>query len=238
MRVTIHQPEFMPWLGFFHKASLSDVLVLLDDGQFRKNYFHNRNRIRTPEGWSWITVPVAKSPLDTPMNDITVAEGNNPRWKEKIENALRASYGKAPFFADTIDDLSAIINSSSGNLAELNIALIEWLLPRFKLAPRILLASEFALQTTASQRILDICLRTGATTYVSGVSGPDYLDLPSFQHAGVAVELQQFHHPIYDQVFPGFEPQMSSADSVFLLGDQCDRLIQESWPRKVEQVFL
>ena len=76
MRLTIHQPEFAPWLGFFHKVSLADALVILDDVQFRKNYFHNRNRVRTPEGWNWVTVPVEKAPLETPMNE--VRRGNTP----------------------------------------------------------------------------------------------------------------------------------------------------------------
>ena len=89
MRVTVHQPEFIPWLGFFHKASLADVLVLLDDAQFTKNYFHNRNRVRTKDGWSWITAPVEKSALDTPMNAVRIAETNNPRWRDKIESAVR-----------------------------------------------------------------------------------------------------------------------------------------------------
>ena len=238
MRVTIHQPEFLPWLGFFHKASLADLLVLLDDSQYRKNYFHNRNRIRTPDGWSWITVPVEKAPLDTPMNGIRIAESNNPRWREKIENAVHLSYGRAPYYGETSEAVSAILHNASGGLVDLNIALLEWMLPRFKVAPQVQLASAFELQSTASQRILDICLRTGATTYISGISGPDYLDLPSFEQAGITVETQKFQHPIYEQLFPGFEPQMSSMEALFLLGGDSPKLLQEAWPKKIERVFL
>jgi hypothetical protein len=238
MRVTIHQPEFMPWLGFFHKVSLADVLVLLDDGQFRKNYFHNRNRIRTREGWNWITVPVEKAPLDTPMNRISIAEANNPRWRDKLLNAVTASYGRAPFHEETAASLSDIVTNASASLTDLNISLLRWMLPKLNLHPDVRLASDLALTTTASQRILDICQRVGATTYVSGISGPDYLDLDSFKEAGIAVELQDFHHPIYDQLFPGFEPQMSSLDALFLYGDASDKLIKSNWPNKIEQVFL
>lgn len=237
MRVTIHQPEFMPWLGFFHKASLADVLVLLDDGQFRKNYFHNRNRIRTPQGWSWVTVPIEKAPLDTPMTGIRIAGANNPRWKDKIENGMRMSYARAPFFDETIDGVCGLFESTSESLTNLNIALLEWMLPRFSLSPKILRASDFALQSSASQRILDICLRAGATTYVSGISGSDYLDLPAFDRAGIAVEIQDFHHPVYGQLFPGFKPQISSIEAMFLYGGDANLLIQGEWPDKIDQVF-
>jgi hypothetical protein len=237
MRVTIHQPEFMPWLGFFHKASLADVLVLLDDGQFRKNYFHNRNRTRTPEGWRWVTIPIEKAPLGTPITGIKIAGANNPRWKEKIGNGLRMSYSRSPFFEDTVEGFSEILDGTTESLSDLNIALLEWMLPRFNLSPQILRASDFDLQSSASQRILDICLRTGATTYVSGISGSDYLDLPAFKRAGIEVEIQDFHHPIYDQLFPGFEPQISSIEALFLYGHDANLLIQDQWPDKVDQVF-
>jgi hypothetical protein len=227
----------MPWLGFFHKVSLADVLVLLDDGQFRKNYFHNRNRIRTPEGWSWVTIPIEKAPLDTPITGIKIAGANNPRWKDKITNGLRMSYARSPFFEETIDEFSRILDTTAGSLSDLNIALLEWMLPRFDLHPEILRASDFVLQSSASQRIMDICLGVGATTYVSGISGPDYLDLPAFQREGIAVEMQAFHHPVYDQLFPGFEPQISSIEAMFLYGSNANSLIQDGWRNKIEQVF-
>ena len=81
MKAVIHQPDFVPWLGFFHKAGLADVLVLLDDAQFTKNYFHNRNRVRTKAGPSWITVPVEKMALATQLNETRIAEAHDPRWR-------------------------------------------------------------------------------------------------------------------------------------------------------------
>lgn len=238
MRVTIHQPEFMPWLGFFHKASIADLLVLLDDSQYRKNYFQNRNRIRTSESWSWITVPVEKAPLSTPINEIQVAEANNPRWREKISSAIRSSYGRSSSFDAIGPQLDHIVHGASSNLASLNFSLIDWMLERLAVRPAVERSSTMNIQSTASQRILDICIRTGATTYVSGISGPDYLDLPSFTEAGITVELQSFHHPIYPQLFPGFEPQMSAIDAIFALGDRAYELLQGSWPEKIDQVFL
>ena len=91
--------------------------------------------------------------------------------------------------------------------------------------------------SNASQRILDICERTGASTYVSGVSGVDYLDLPSFAKAGIAVEHQVFRHPIYPQLHPGFAPQISAVEALFLFGGECGQMLDDAWPDKLEQVF-
>lgn len=237
MRVTIHQPEFMPWLGFFHKASLADVLVLLDDAQFTKNYFHNRNRVRTKDGWAWVTVPVEKSGLSTPINEVRIAGTNNPRWREKIEMAFRLSYGKAPFFDDTINELCTLLDATGDILISLNVPVIEWLLGSFGLFPTVLRSSDMGIDSTSSQRILDICRQTGATTYVSGVSGLDYLDLASFADAGISIEHQEFHHPIYPQIYDEFVPQITAIEAVFLYGAQSSQLLAEAWPRKMQQVF-
>jgi hypothetical protein len=237
MRVTIHQPEFMPWLGFFHKASLADVLVLLDDAQFTKNYFHNRNRVRTKTGTSWITVPVEKSALATPLNEMRIAEAHDPRWLDKIETTIQQAYGNAPCFSPAFDELSALLGAPGTLLTSLNIPIIEWMLDAFGLHPQIMRSSEMAIGSTASQRILDICNHTRATTYVSGVSGVNYLDMASFADAGIAVEHQVFHHPIYPQLDPEFAPQMSAIEALFLFGADSGQLLKDAWPEKIEQVF-
>jgi hypothetical protein len=237
MRVTIHQPEFMPWLGFFHKASLADVLVLLDDAQFTKNYFHNRNRVRTKTRASWITVPVEKSPLATPLNEMRIADAHEPRWRDKIETTVQQAYAKAPFFAPTFDELSALLSTPEPLLTSMNIPIIEWMLHAFGLHPRVIRSSEMGVESTASRRILDICTQVGATTYVSGVSGVDYLDVASFARAGIAIEQQVFHHPIYPQLYPEFAPQMSAVEALFLFGSDSGQLLKDAWPEKIDQVF-
>jgi hypothetical protein len=237
MRVTIHQPEFMPWLGFFHKASLADVLVLLDDAQFTKNYFHNRNRVRTKTGSSWITIPVEKDALATPLNEIRIAEAHDPRWRDKIETTIQQAYTKAPRFLPAFDELSGLLSAPGTLLTGLNIPIIEWMLDAFGLHPQILRSSEMGIDSTASQRILDICQHTGAATYVSGVSGVDYLDITAFAEAGIAIEHQVFHHPIYPQLFPEFAPQMSAIEALFLFGADSGQLLKDAWPEKIDQVF-
>ncbi|MCH7482406.1 MAG: WbqC family protein [Chloroflexi bacterium] len=155
MRVTIHQPEFIPWLGFFHKASLADMLVVLDDAQFRKNYFQNRNRIRTAEGSVWVTVPVTRN-LGTPINEVRIAAEGNPRWADRIENAVALAYRRAPHFESVQGGFVGCLRGAGETLVSLNIPLLRWMLEQFGLSKKVVLSSSLGTEARGSQRILDI----------------------------------------------------------------------------------
>ena len=236
MRVTIHQPEFIPWLGFFHKASLADMLVVLDDAQFRKNYFQNRNRIRTAEGSVWVTVPVTRN-LGTPINEVRIAAEVNPRWADRIENAVALAYRRAPHFESVQGGFVGCLRGAGETLVSLNIPLLRWMLEQFGLSKKVVLSSSLGTEARGSQRILDICKAVGATTYVSGVSGREYLDLEEFERVNIEVEFQEFHHPIYPQLHEPFVPQMSALEALFLFGPEGARLLDEGWPEQIETVF-
>ena len=236
MRVTVHQPEFIPWLGFFHKTSLADTLVLLDDAQFRKNYFQNRNRIRTAQGAVWVTAPVTRG-LETPINEVRISTGVNPRWADRIENAVALAYRRAPHFEPVQAGFVERLRSAGETLVSLTIPLLRWMLEQFGLDKTVVLSSSLKTKTTGSQRILDICEAVGATTYVSGVSGREYLDLEAFERAHIEVEFQEFHHPVYGQLYEGFVPQISALEALFLFGPDSARLLEEGWPERIETVF-
>lgn len=237
MRVTIHQPEFAPWLGFFHKASLADTVILLDDVQFRKNYFQNRNRIRLANGPSWITVPVKNSGLNTPINEIEIAWDAKPEWASGVLDKIKQTYIKAPFFKTVFAELSAHFTNQPRRLVDLNIPVIQWMAKFFGIQASFTLSSTMGVTGTSSERILELCKKSKATTYVSGISGKDYLDLESFRAAGIVVEFQNFHHPIYEQLQPEFLPQISGIEALLLFGMEASCLIREDWPQKLETVF-
>ena len=237
MRITIHQPEFAPWLGFFDKVGQADRLVLLDDVQYRKNYFHNRNRVRTVQGWSWITVPVSRSGLATLINEATIAEDQGQGWRQRIERTVEQAYSKAPAFKTQMDGFRNCLAAAGTRLISLNLPLLEWMLAGYKLAPEIILSSELQVNGSGSQRILEICTATGATTYVSGISGREYLELDDFAAAGIAVEFQDYRHPIYQQLHGNFEPLMSAIEPLFLFGDEAADILAADWPQRMDQVF-
>jgi hypothetical protein len=236
MRVAIHQPEFAPWLGFFHKVSLADRLILLDDVPFRKNYFQNRNRIRLEDALRWLTIPVEHPGLSTKICDVGIAWTANPAWIKRVEALVRRAYRDAPY-AKLIDGFVQLLSGTGERLVSVNVPVIRWMLEHFSLAPQILLSSSLPTTGTGSRRILDLCLACGADTYVSGVSGRDYLDLESFRRSGIQVEFQHFLHPVYPQQGPGFIPQVSALEALLLLGPAAPQLLKTQWIHRLETVF-
>lgn len=176
----IHQPEAFPWLGFFDKLFQSDVFVLLDNVQFEKHYFQNRNRIRTPDGWAWITVPVLTKSRSAQV--IAEVEVNNAvEWRRKIKGTLEQHYGKAPYWADYRDRFWAILDRPWERLADLNVEVIRWLSDMLGIRRRMVLGSTLGVTGKRSALLLEICRSLGATTYLSGVSGRTYLEAGLFQ---------------------------------------------------------
>ena len=235
--MAIHQPEAFPWLGFFDKLARADVLVLLDSVQFRKNYFQNRNRIRTSDGWVWITVPVLTA--GRAAQDIATVEINNTvDWRGKIRRALSLHYGRAPHFAALHGALFQILERPWTRLADLNIAVIAWLADALGIQRRTVRASELGAAGARSELLLDLCGRLGAGEYISGISGRTYLDASLFARAGIAVQYQEFHHPVYRQCCEPFVPCMSTIDLLFTHGPEAGpRLLAPDSPRLTE-VFV
>jgi hypothetical protein len=237
VRVTIHQPEFAPWIGFFDKAARAETMILLDDVQYRKNYFHNRNKVRTSDGWSWITVPVRRTGLETLLCDARVAVEDHGRWRHKIQSTITQAYGRSQFFASIMPSLDSILEAASDRLVTMNAAIIDLAFQHLGISTKLIWSSDLSVEGTGSDRILNLCRAVGAKSYLSGVSGRDYLDLDSFRREHIDVEFQEFHHPVYDQAYPGFEPQMSVLDALLQMGPEAASLLSNDWTSRLDRVF-
>ena len=247
MRVTIHQPEHIPWLGFFHKIIKADQIILLDNVQFRKNYYQNRNKIRTADGWTWITVPV-KHDSETLIKDVTIA--SDKRWRKKWIDSIYFSYKKAKYFDNYSEGLIGIINDHSCNLTNLNTSLIKILCKFLKIEVDFVLASTLGVEgkgkgkgkdkgkDKGSDLILNICRKTDAKVYHSGISGKDYLKTEDFADNGIKVIFQEFHHPIYKQQYEPFVSCMSIIDLLFNHGDKSLNVINGIGVDVMEEVFF
>ena len=213
MIVGIHQPEHLPWLGFFHKMYLSDVFVLLDNVQYRKNYFQNRNRIRTSTGSCWITVPVLTEGRSSQLINEVQINQNDRKWQQRIWRSLEQNYSRAPFFAEYGLPLKEIYCGQVWyRLVDLNIELIKRLTEWLGSKTELVVASTLGVAGTSTDLLLAICQRLNATVYLSGRFGADYLDESKFRSAGIRVVYQHFTHPEYRQVYKPFVPQMSVID--------------------------
>jgi hypothetical protein len=234
MLVTIHQPEHMPWLGFFHKIAQADILVILDSVQFSKNYFHNRNKVRTSSGWTWLTVPVNRT-IETLIKDVAISA--DPRWKKKWQDTIFYNYKKAPFFDRYFESFRGLIDEEWKKLSDLNISFVYLLSDLLNIKTKFVKASGMDVTGKGSDRILALCRNLGAKRYLSGISGRDYLNLDDFRREGIRVEFQKFHHPIYRQLHEPFLPSMSVVDLLFNHGNKSLDIINGIGVPVLEEVF-
>ncbi len=222
MKIAIHQPEHLPYLGFLYKMSQSDIFVLLDDVQFQKNGFQNRNRIKTSQGPQWITVPVLHS-FGQKINEVRIDNRND--WKKKHLQSFVANYAKAPYFAAYFPMLQEIYAHSWNLLCELNIALIEFFAKELGIKTKIVRSSSLLKQGEKNDLLISICQNLPATCYLSGM-GAAYLDVSLFQKNNIPVEYTNFKHPQYSQLYGEFLPNMSALDLLMNCGPQSKNILR------------
>ncbi|PYN90791.1 MAG: hypothetical protein DMD87_00725 [Candidatus Rokuibacteriota bacterium] len=234
VKLAIHQPHYLPWLGYFAKWAAADLFVFLDTVQYEKNGWQNRNRIKTREGARWLTVPV-RARLGTPIRDVMV-DSSQP-WRIRHFAAIENAYGGAPCWARHRDELRALYGREWERLAPVAVASAEWLARKLGITTPTRLASEIGLsdgeQADATARLVGLCREVGADTYLAGRDGARYMDIAQFAAAGIAVETQQYEHPVYTQAYGEFVPSLSAVDLLLMHGDEALGILCEgsTWSR-------
>ena len=211
--VAIHQPNYLPWIGYFHKLYRSDVFVFLDDVEYSSSSWINRNRIKTPDGWTWLTVPVHGS--DEPIADVEIADD---AWRETHRKSLQQNYGKAECFDEFVGIFEETYDRSWRSLCELNVFLVRTIADRLGLECRFVRSSALDVDAAKSERIVRLCEEVGADRYLSGEGARSYNDREQFEAADVALEYQPFDHPRYEQRFDDFVPNLSIVDVLMNVG--------------------
>lgn len=198
MIVTIHQPEHLPWLGFFHKMALADRYVLLDETQYRHHYFQNRNRIIGNKEPMWLTVPIQKHRTRYGLISEQLIDHSHA-WRDKYWKSIEYQYHRHPYFDTYGPELRAILDYPPERLISLNFALIDVFRRAFGIETPMVMSSSLGGVGQKADLIHDLCLKSDATVYLSGPSGRDYLDEAQFQGSGIALWYHDFRHPIYPQ---------------------------------------
>jgi hypothetical protein len=215
MIVFVHQPEYIPWLGFFDKLARCDAFVIYDDAQYQHGGFHNRNRIRTPDGWNWLTVPITHGHPQI-IKEVKIS---GDEWRNRQLSVIRRNYRKAPFFSDYFKVFEEAIGFSHELLIGLNLHLIKAVANILDIKVNMIRSSEFPhLGKEKNEKLVSICKHIGADTYMSGSGGKAYVNEALFNEANIKVRWHRYEHPIYAQAFSGFEPNMSIVDLLFNLG--------------------
>jgi hypothetical protein len=215
--LTAHQPVYLPWLGLFHKISLSEQFCVFDAVQYQAKDYNNRNRIKTHAGPMWLSVPVdAKNRLNRLICDIKIIPDG---WNRKHIKSIKHTYHKAPFFKDYISVLEEyLLAKEHVFLTELNTGMLEMFLKLLAIDVPIVRATNYSFAGKKSELVLDMCRNLGATDYIFGAQGRGYADVESFSRSGIRVFFQDYRHPVYPQLDGTFVSHMSVLDLLFNVG--------------------
>lgn len=215
--VAVLQPGYLPWLGFFDQMRRSDVFIIYDDVQFDKHGWRNRNRVKSPNGPVWLTVPVHLERSGQLISDICI--DNRRAWARKHIGTIRQFYNRAPYLNCYLPILEELLNKRWERIVDLDMAIIEQFHCWLKLSSRVVLSSQLPIQGNRSERLLNVCLHFNAARYLSGNAAQDYLDVGSFEKNGIQVEWQNYSHPQYPQMHGEFVPYLSALDLLLNCGD-------------------
>jgi hypothetical protein len=210
------QPGYLPWLGFFDQLRRADVFVYYDDVQYDKHGWRNRNRIKTQRGPAWLTVPVRHG--GTPRIVDVEIDARTP-WAKKHVATIRQAYARAPFLQRSMPALEELLQRRWERLVDLDLACVDLLASWLGIRTRIERSSALGIQGERTDRLVQICSRFNATTYLSGDAAQDYLDVDLFAQHGIAVEWQRYTHPTYAQLHGDFVPYLSALDLILNCGD-------------------
>ncbi len=214
MIIGILQPSYLPWLGYFEQIYKSDTFVLYDDVQYVKGSWRNRNRIKTSHGIQWLTVPIFKKNKGHQLiKDIRI--NTTTPWQKKHIKAICQSYSKAPYFHNYSDDLFSIINTNWTFLCDLNRELLEWLCGILNIKTQMVTSSDLGIPGKGTTRLINIIKKLNGQTFFEGAAGKDYIDAAAFQKSGIALQFQDYQHPIYGQLHGNFVPYLSAIDLLF-----------------------
>jgi hypothetical protein len=229
MILSVHQPQYIPWLGYFDKINHSDIFVYLDQVQYKEREYQNRNRIRTKEGWIWLTVPVLSKGLGRQkINEVRI--DNSLPWTRKHLASLQASYGKTAFFKQHSPFFEELYSRNWDRLTDLNVEIINYLLREFKIETKVYYESAIGDTQCSTARIIELCQKLQADTYLSGQGGKDYLEEEQFSTAGIKLVYQEFHHPRYRQGYAATEadfiPNLAALDLLFNEGESSGKILK------------
>ncbi len=230
MIVSVHQPQYIPWLGYFDKIDSSDCFVYLDNVQYKRSEYQNRNKIRIKDGWLWLSVPVISNGLSRQkICDIKIEDDSV--WRRKHLNSLKNWYRKAKFYKNYINFFEYTYNTHWDSLIDLNIHIIKFILEEFNIKTKIFNESQLDVNSQATQRIIDICKRLDADVYLSGTGGKEYLEEHKFKDSAIKLQYQEFNHPTYHQLYStknDFLPNMSIIDLLFNYGRESISIIRNA----------
>lgn len=230
MRVGVIQSNYLPWRGYFDFIRQVDLFVFHDDLQYTKNDWRNRNRIKTPQGPRWLTVPVHYRQVEQRIDETPLETARD--WARDHLNLLDAHYRTTPYLARYREPLAALLRRPHASISELNIALIRWLMGELGITTPTVHSRTLGLSGAKTERLIQLLGKVGGTTYLSGPAARGYLEPERFRQAGVALEYKTYDYGEYPQPWGAFEGAVTVLDLLFNLGPEAAAHLQSRSPNE------
>ena len=230
MNVVILQPSYIPWRGTFDLIRKADLFVFYDDVQYDKHGWRNRNQIKTTQGKQWLTIPVHSRGVTDGIAIKDVKIDQSKPWQKSHLKALTFAYRKAPYFEEYLPLLESFYGQEDEFLADFTIALTESLTRYLNIRhTRFLRSSTISgIEGQKTDRLIQILKHVGATHYISGPSARAYIEEEKFQQAGITLEYMKYNYPIYPQLYPPFDSQVTILDLLFMTGREAYRFLENA----------
>jgi hypothetical protein len=218
-RISLIQSAYIPWRGFFDLVDRCDEYVIYDEAQFSKGHWHNRNRIGGPSGPAWLTIPVKTADrLGQAIEDVVVSDRT---WAEAHWRKIESFYRSAPFLLECGPKLQFLFEAAAvhDRLTDINELMLRGLFDMLGVTTAVVRDRVYGPKGARTERVLDLCLKAGATHYLTGPSARSYLDETLFATAGIVVEWMNYPvYPAYPQQMPDYEPALSIIDLILNAG--------------------
>ncbi len=230
MKVSIIQSNYIPWRGYFDFIDDMDLTIFYDDVQYTKNDWRNRNKLKTVNGTEWITVPVRSFSLSQLIQETPI---DYRGWEKKHKKQIIQWYAKARFFKQYRDELFTILEVNYETISELNITLCHWIMQKLEISTLTRMSSEFILNGSKTERLIDLLKKVGANIYISGPAGRSYLDEKLFREAGIGLEYKSYDYPHYPQLWGDFVGEVTVLDLLFNVGPDARQYLKSQSPNYV-----
>lgn len=221
-KLAILQPSYIPWIGYFEQIVNVDIFVFYDDVQYTKNDWRNRNKIKTLDGSSWLSIPI-KSSTSKKINEVLIDDTKN--WQTKHLKSLKQYYSKSKYFEDIYPLLEKNINSDINSISTLSIDIIKDIVKYLKIDTKFYLSSDLDIGGDKNNRLINICKHFNASSYYTGLAAKDYIDEELFKKNNIELVYQEYKHPSYEQLHGDFLPYLSIIDLLFNHGRDSKKII-------------
>ena len=223
--IMIRQPGYMPNIGFFKKIEYSDIFVFLDDTQFSKDQYDNRNKIKTKYNSKWISVPLKRPVFRKKLNQVVISYDSE--WIKSHSELIYQNYKDAPYFSSYWNEIKKILEQKSNLLIDLNLNLISYFLKILQINTTTIKSSELKITKTKTQRLVDICTQLNASCYISGIGGKNVVDESLFKNSNIKLTYENSIHPNYNQINGNFMKNMSIIDLIFNEGEKSSEILKK-----------